>query len=145
MEGPGEEKWAAAAGRADEKRSGGARQLAEKPARRRSWSDALGVAVCAALSLLCVGACAVILARTSDLQSRLLRLEQRHWDAKLSAWMQSVEQVEPVILERLDRILEEVRRHRAPLGRTWSTWQIGQPMIKTETRRLMSVVEIESG
>lgn len=110
MEGAREE-WAAAAGRADVKRSGGARQLVEKPARRRSWSDVLGVAVCVALALFCVGVCAVVFARTSDLQSRLLRLEQRHWDAKLSAWMQSVEQVEPVILERLDRILEEVRLH----------------------------------
>lgn len=119
MEGKAE-KWASAAGKVGDKRTGGARQLVEEPARRRSWSDVLGVAVCVALSLFCIGVCVVIFTRTSDLQSRLLRLEQQHWDAKFSAWMQSVEQVEPVILERLDRILEEVRLH------TWisSRWKL---------------------
>lgn len=127
MEGAGEE-WAAAAGRAGEKRSGGARQLLEKPARRRSWGDVLGVAVCVALALFCVGLCAVVFARTSDLQSRLLRLEQQqHWDAKLSAWMQSAEQVEPVILERLDRILEEVRLHALLTAARGAHGRSGQP------------------
>lgn len=119
MEGKAE-KWAPAGGKVGDKRTGGARRLLGDPARRRSWSDALGVAVCVALSLFCIGVCVVIFLRTSELQSRLQRLEQQHWDAKFSAWMQSVEQVEPVILERLDRILEEVRL------RTWSSppWRL---------------------
>lgn len=99
-------KWAAA-GKLDEKRTCGAQQLLEKCA-GRNWRDLFGVTVCFALSLFCIGVCVVVFMRTSDLQSRLLRLEQQHWDAKLSAWMESVEQVEPVILGRLDRILEEV-------------------------------------
>lgn len=47
--------------------------------------------------------------RTSELQSRIVTLEQQQLGVQLSAWMRSVEQVEPVILDRLDRILEEVR------------------------------------
>lgn len=99
-------KWAAA-GKLDEKRTRGAQQLLEKCA-WRNWRDLFGVTICFALSLFCIGVCVVVFMRTSDLQSRLVRLEQQHWDAKLSAWMESVEQVEPVILGRLDRILEEV-------------------------------------
>lgn len=131
MEGKAE-KWASAAGIVGDKRTGGARQPVEGPARRRSWSDVLGVAVCVALALFCIGVCVVIFMRTSDLQSRLMRLEQQHWDAKFSAWMQSVEQVEPVIMERLDRILEEVRLH------TWisSLW--------TLKATLVLMVQIES-
>lgn len=100
-------KWAAA-GKLDGKRTRGARQQPSEKCAWRNWRDLFGVTVCFALSLFCIGVCVVVFVRTSDLQSRLLRLEQQHRDAKLSAWMESVEQVEPVILGRLDRILEEV-------------------------------------
>lgn len=50
----------------------------------------------------------MVFVRTSELQSRIVSMEQQQRDAQLSAWMLSVEQVEPVILGILDQILEEV-------------------------------------
>lgn len=70
--------------------------------------DPLCVALCAAASLLCFGVCSALFVRTSELQTRILSLEQQR-DAQLSAWMLSVDQVESVILGRLTRILDEVR------------------------------------
>lgn len=67
-----------------------------------------GITVCIAVSVLCIGFCIVIFLRTSELRSRIVSLEQQQRDAQLSAWMLSLEQVEPVILGRLDLILEEV-------------------------------------
>ncbi|KAJ8418282.1 hypothetical protein AAFF_G00139910 [Aldrovandia affinis] len=49
---------------------------------------------------------------TSDLQSRVLNLEkERH--TQLSAWL-SLDQVEPIIIGRLDQILEEKLAARLP-------------------------------
>ncbi|KAM7384985.1 hypothetical protein PAMP_001089 [Pampus punctatissimus] len=55
--------------------------------------------------------------RTSELQSRIVSLEQQQREAQLSAWMLSVEQVEPVIWGRLDQILEEKLAARLPKTR----------------------------
>lgn len=70
----------------------------------RHWRDVCGATICTAVALLCVGFCVVVFVRTSELQSRIVSLEQQQRDA----WMSTVEQVEPVILGRLDQILEEV-------------------------------------
>lgn len=88
------------------------RGVAGKPAEQRRvglkqplWRDLSCVTFCIAVSVLSVGVWIVVFVRTSELQSRIVSLEQQ----RLSAWMLSVEQVEPVILGRLDQILEEVR------------------------------------
>lgn len=74
---------------------------------RRNWRDFSGVTVCIAASVMCLGVCIVVLVRTSELQSRIVSLEQQR-DAQLSPWMLSLEQVELIILGRLDQILDEV-------------------------------------
>lgn len=85
------------------------RTCSEHPCKKRfwkNWQDLSGVTVCAALTLMCLGFCTLIYLRTSELQSRILNLESQR-DAGLSGWI-ALEQVEPVILSRLDQILEEV-------------------------------------
>ena len=72
----------------------------------RHWRDLCSATICTAVALLCIGFCVVVFVRTSELQSRILSLEQQQ--QQRDAWMLSVEQVEPVILGRLDQILEEV-------------------------------------
>ncbi|KAF7667871.1 hypothetical protein LDENG_00040780 [Lucifuga dentata] len=59
----------------------------------------------------------MVFVRTSELQSRIVNLEQQQRDAQLSAWMLSLEQVEPVIFGRLDQILEEKLAARLPKTR----------------------------
>ncbi|TNN55411.1 hypothetical protein EYF80_034361 [Liparis tanakae] len=85
-------------------------QQPSKQPRWRNWRDLPGAMICIAASVLCLGLCVVVLVRTSELHSRIVSLEQRQRDAQLSAWTLSLEQVEPVILGRLDQILEEGRR-----------------------------------
>lgn len=69
-----------------------------------NWRHFSSVTICIAFSLLSVGICIGVFVRTTALQSRIENLEQQH----LSAWMLSLEQVEPVILDRLDQILDKV-------------------------------------
>lgn len=69
--------------------------------------DLCGAAVCVAASLLFLGVCSAGFVWISELQSRIVHLEQRQ-DAQISAWMRSAEQVEPTILGRLDHVLKEV-------------------------------------
>lgn len=68
---------------------------------RTSWRDVRGAALCVVASLLFTG----LFVWISELQSRIGDLEQQ----QITAWTRSAEQVEPVILGRLDHILEEVR------------------------------------
>jgi len=82
-------------------------QPSEKPL-WRSWKDLSVLTVCFAVSILCLGVCVFVFVRSSELQSRVVTLERQQQDAQLSAWMLSLEQVEPFILGRLDKILEEV-------------------------------------
>lgn len=67
---------------------------------RTSWRELRGAALCVAASLLFTG----LFVWISELQSRIVGLEQQ----QITAWTRSAEQVEPVILGRLDHILEEV-------------------------------------
>lgn len=71
---------------------------------RPRCADPPGATVCVAASVLCLGVCVVVLLRTSELQSRVVSLEQQ-----VFAWTASFEQVEPVILGRVERLLDEVR------------------------------------
>ena len=73
----------------------------------RNWKDLSGIAICITLSLFSLGVCILVVLRTSELQSRIVSLEKQR-DTQLSAWMYMEQQVEPVILGRLDQILEEV-------------------------------------
>ncbi|KAK1905861.1 Collagen alpha-1(XXV) chain [Dissostichus eleginoides] len=106
-----DQKWGVA-GKQGEERTCSAQS---KQPRWRNWKDLSGVSICIAVSLLCLGVCIVVFVRSSELQSRILSLEQR--DAQLSAWVGSLEQVEPVIMGRLDRILEEKLAARLPKTR----------------------------
>lgn len=106
----GESQTWAAAGKPGEGSSRSARK--PQPFKLPLWKncgDSSCVTVCFAVFVLCIGVCVVFFVRTSELQSRIVTLEQQQLGVQLSAWMRSVEQVEPVILDRLDRILEEVR------------------------------------
>lgn len=80
----------------DERRS-------ESKQQRSSWTCVSALSTCASLCLLCAALCVVVFVRTSELQSRIQSLEQQQ-----DSWI-SVEQLEPVLMGRLDRILEEVR------------------------------------
>ncbi|KAI3363183.1 hypothetical protein L3Q82_011550 [Scortum barcoo] len=101
------QRWGVAGKPAEERRTPGEQQeRASKQPLRRNWRDLSGVTICIAVAVLCLGVCIVVFVRTSELQSRIVSLEQQR-DAHLSAWMLSLEQVEPVILGRLDQILEE--------------------------------------
>ncbi|XP_078129828.1 collagen alpha-1(XIII) chain-like [Sander vitreus] len=79
----------------------------------RNWRDMSAVTICIALSVLCMGVCSVVCVRSSELQSRIVSLEQQ----QRGAWMLSLEQVEPVILGRLDQILDEKLAARLPKTR----------------------------
>ncbi|XP_059216003.1 collagen alpha-1(XXIII) chain-like [Centropristis striata] len=103
-----DQKWGVAGKPGEERRTCGKQQW-------RNWRDLPGLLICIAVSVLCLGVGIVVFVRTSELQSRVLSLEQR--DAQLSAWMLSVEQVEPVILGRLEQILEEKLAARLPKTR----------------------------
>lgn len=85
--------------------SAGERTCAEHPCPRRM--EVCGaVAVCAALCLFSLGVCVLVYLRTSELHTRVNSLEKNR-DPQHSAWM-FLEQVEPVLLKRLDQMLEEV-------------------------------------
>lgn len=99
-------KWEAACKPVKEMTLGA--QQSSKQQLRRTWKDQCGSAIYIALFVLSIGVCVVVFVRISELQSRILSLEQQQRDAQLSSWMRSLEQVEPVILGRLDQILEEV-------------------------------------
>ncbi|XP_007577680.1 collagen alpha-1(XIII) chain-like [Poecilia formosa] len=71
-----------------------------------SWKNLNGIMVGMFVSVLSLGLCILVIMRTSELQSRILSLEQQQ-DAKLSAWMMTLEQVEPLIMSRVDQLLEE--------------------------------------
>lgn len=103
-----DQKWGEAGKPSEDRRTRGEQQHPSKKLQWRNWRNLSGVTICMALSLLCLGVCIMVFVRTSELQSRIVSLEQQQRDAQLSAWMLSVEQVEPVILGRLDQILEEV-------------------------------------
>lgn len=84
------------------------RTCSEHPCKKRAganWQDLSGITVCVVLALMCVGFCTLIYLKTSELQSRIVRLESQR--ETLSGRI-TLEQVEPVILSRLDQILEEV-------------------------------------
>lgn len=90
-------------------RSSTGRTCSEHPCEHRlyrSFRDLPWVAACCALSLLSLGVCVFVYLKTSELQHRLLNLEKDR-DSRPSAWL-SGDQVEPMIIDRLDQILEEV-------------------------------------
>ncbi|KAK9542013.1 hypothetical protein VZT92_002016 [Zoarces viviparus] len=111
------QKWGVAGKPGEERRTRGEQQQPSKQPLWRNWRDLPGVMICIAASVLCLGVCIVVLVRTSELHNRIVSLEQRQRDAQLSAWMLSPEQVEPVILGRLDQILEEKLAARLPKTR----------------------------
>lgn len=86
------------------------RTCAEHPYQSGAWPTRIevcgAVAVCVALCLFSLGVCVLLYLRTSELQVRVNSLE-RHREPQHSAWM-FLEQVEPVLLNRLDQMLEEV-------------------------------------
>ncbi|KAI1894385.1 hypothetical protein AGOR_G00115270 [Albula goreensis] len=104
-----EQKWSVAP------QSSVGRTCTEHPCKKRilkNWKDVSGIAVCCALSLLSFGVCILVYLKTSELQSRVLNLEKER-DTQLSAWL-SLDQVEPIIIGRLDQILEEKLAARLP-------------------------------
>lgn len=101
------QKWRLGGKAGEEKRTSFERQQQQQPSKMRNRRDSSGVTICIAVCVMCLGVCIVVLVRTSELQSRILSLEQQR-DAQLSSWMLSLEQVEPIILGRLDQILDEV-------------------------------------
>lgn len=104
-----DQKWGVTGKPGEERRTlGEQQQQSSKQLLWRNWRDLSGITICIAVSVLCLGVCIVVFVRTSELQSRIVSLEQQQRDAQLSAWMLSLEQVEPIILGRLDQILEEV-------------------------------------
>lgn len=103
-----DQKWGVSGKPAEERRTRGEQQQPSKQPPWRNWRDLSGITICIAVSVLCLGVCIVVFVRTSELQSRIVSLEQQQRDAQLSAWMLSLEQVEPVILGRVEQILEEV-------------------------------------
>lgn len=85
------------------------RTCVEHPCQKRLWTnrkDLCGICVCIALCLISFGFCVLLYLKTSDLQSRVLSLEKER-DPRVSSWI-SLEQVEPVLWSRLDKILDEV-------------------------------------
>lgn len=123
----------------EESRTRGEQQ--RKPSKQppwRNWKDLSGIAICIAVAVLCLGGCIVVFVRTSELHSRIVSLEQQR-DAQLSSWMLSLEQVEPVILGRLDQILEEVRASFINWSQTLChdlkavPWLIGKLSFEVET------------
>ncbi|XP_056251991.1 collagen alpha-1(XXIII) chain-like [Seriola aureovittata] len=109
-------KWGDTGKPGEEWRSHGEQQQ-QKPPLWRNWRDLSGITICIVLSVLCLGVCILVFVRTSELQSRIVSLEQQQRDAQLSAWRLSLEQVEPIILDRLDQILEEKLAVKLPKTR----------------------------
>ncbi|KAL0964387.1 hypothetical protein UPYG_G00323130, partial [Umbra pygmaea] len=94
------------------------RTCSEHPCKKRfwrNWKDVSGITVCIAFSVLSLGFCILVYLRTSELQSRILNLEIQR-DQQLSAWI-TLEQVEPVIFGRIDKILDEKLAARLPKTR----------------------------
>ncbi|KAJ8248518.1 hypothetical protein GJAV_G00242880, partial [Gymnothorax javanicus] len=91
------------------------RTCTEHPCKKRfskNCRDLSGIAVCCALSLLSFGICIFVYLKTAELQSKIFSLEKER-DTQLSAWL-SMDQVEPIIIGRLDQILEEKLAARLP-------------------------------
>ncbi|XP_064172869.1 collagen alpha-1(XXIII) chain-like [Anguilla rostrata] len=91
------------------------RTCTEHPCKKRFWKnckDLSGIAVCSALSLLSFGVCVLVYLKTAELQSKVFNLEKER-DTQLSAWL-SLDQVEPILIGRLDQILEEKLAARLP-------------------------------
>ncbi|MEQ2176809.1 hypothetical protein XENOCAPTIV_019787, partial [Xenoophorus captivus] len=80
-------------------------RLSKQPLWSR-WKNMSGIIVCVSMCVLCLGLCFFVIMRTLELQSRLQSLEQQQ-DAKFSAWMMTLEQVEPFIMGRVDQLLAE--------------------------------------
>ncbi|KAL7890060.1 hypothetical protein AOLI_G00023180 [Acnodon oligacanthus] len=100
------------------RQAAGERTCSGHPCRRSFGSnrmDVCAVAVSTALSLVAFGICVLVYLRTSELQSRVLSLEKQR-DPELSGWI-SLEQVEPILLSRLDQMLEEKLASRLPKTR----------------------------
>ncbi|KAB5581773.1 hypothetical protein PHYPO_G00179520 [Pangasianodon hypophthalmus] len=99
--------------------SAGERTCAEHPCKSGAWPRRMevcgAVAVCVALCLFSLGVCVLVYLRTSELQARVNSLE-KHREPQQSAWM-VLEQVEPVLLNRLDQMLEEKLASRLPKTR----------------------------
>lgn len=108
-----DQKWGVVGKTGEKRKTCMKEQKQQQPSKQplwRNWRHLPGLTICIAVSVLCLGACVVVLVRSSELQSRIVSLEQQ----QLSAWMLSLEQVEPVILGRLDQILEEKLAARLP-------------------------------
>ncbi|XP_062852438.1 collagen alpha-1(XIII) chain-like [Trichomycterus rosablanca] len=101
----------------DRKVSGGGRTCVEhqcKSSARVRWTDACGAALlCVALCCLSLGFCVMVYVRTSELQDRVFSLE-KHREPHQSVFL---EQLEPVLLKRLDQMLEEKLASRLPKTR----------------------------
>ncbi|MCJ8730633.1 hypothetical protein PDJAM_G00186640 [Pangasius djambal] len=99
--------------------SAGERTCAEHPCKSGAWPRRMevcgAVAVCVTLCLFSLGVCVLVYLRTSELQARVNSLE-KHREPQHSAWM-FLEQVEPVLLNRLDQMLEEKLASRLPKTR----------------------------
>ncbi|XP_054885751.1 collagen alpha-1(XXV) chain-like [Poeciliopsis prolifica] len=67
-----------------------------------SWRNPNGIMLGMLVSLLSLGLCVLVTIRTSELQARILSLEQQR-----DAWMMSLEQVEALIMNRVEQLLEE--------------------------------------
>ncbi|XP_051778471.1 collagen alpha-1(XXV) chain-like [Erpetoichthys calabaricus] len=78
----------------------------------RSCRDMPAVIFSCTLSFITLGFCILVCLRTSDLQSRVLNFE-RERDTHLSAWI-SLDQIEPIILGRLEQLMEEKLSARLP-------------------------------
>ncbi|XP_049337126.1 collagen alpha-1(XIII) chain-like [Astyanax mexicanus] len=104
-------KW-----KSSQAQSAGQRTCSEHPCKRRSCGasrvEACAAALSTALSLVAFGICVLVYLRTSELQSRVLSLEKQR-DPELSGWI-SLQQVEPILLSRLDQMLEEKLAARLP-------------------------------
>nr|XP_005996185.1 PREDICTED: collagen alpha-1(XIII) chain-like isoform X2 [Latimeria chalumnae] len=85
-----------------------------QPSKRdlRRCKEISGMVCCGVLSLLSLGFSLLVYLRTSELQSRVLHLEKGR-ETPLSAWI-SMDQMETVILGRVDQLLEEKLRSHLP-------------------------------
>lgn len=89
---------------------------------RVQWTETCGGALlCVALCCLSLGLCVMVYVRTSELQDRVFSLEKNTEPQQLAF----LEQLEPVLMMRLDRMLEEVsafgQNFKTPM---WSERQI---------------------
>uniref|UniRef100_A0A4W3GWV3 Uncharacterized protein n=1 Tax=Callorhinchus milii TaxID=7868 RepID=A0A4W3GWV3_CALMI len=79
--------------------------------RVRHCSDFSGV-VCCVLSIFSLGFCILVHFRTSDLQTRVINLENER-QPPLSAWL-SVDRMEVAILSRVDQLVDEKLKAHLP-------------------------------